>query len=87
MGKAVVRAIARKPHSPIQDGFGGSKGREVANKVHDQLKQAGGSRPPTECVFMDRATVGIGGVMMHLRANFLGFCYLNFLVANVHTRT
>jgi len=53
---------------PIQEDFNGKKGWETATKVHEKLKQAGGIRPPQEFVFMDRATVGIGGVMMRLKA-------------------
>lgn len=47
------------------DGF---YGREVAEKVHRQLKSLGGVTPPREFVFMDRAAIGLGGVFMHLKA-------------------
>lgn len=43
-------------------------GREVAGKVHQRLREAGGVTPPREFVFMDRAAVGLGSVFMHLQA-------------------
>jgi predicted unusual protein kinase regulating ubiquinone biosynthesis (AarF/ABC1/UbiB family) len=53
---------------PIQDSRGGKKGWEIARKVHKQLHELGGIKPPREFVFMDRAAVGIGSVLMHLGA-------------------
>ncbi len=50
----------------IQNDLKGKVGWETATKVHEQLSQAGGIRPPREFVFMDRAAVGIGSVMMRL---------------------
>ena len=52
----------------IQNDVLGQVGWETATKVHDQLSQAGGIRPPREFVFMDRAAVGIGSVLMRLQA-------------------
>ena len=53
----------------IQEFEGGSVyGREVAEKVHRRLRELGGVTPPREFVFMDRAAIGLGGVIMHLRA-------------------
>ncbi|MBX3455950.1 AarF/ABC1/UbiB kinase family protein [Ferrovibrio sp.] len=46
----------------------GLYGREVAEKVHAELKKLGGVTPPREFVFMDRAAVGLGGVFLHLNA-------------------
>ena len=46
----------------------GVYGREVAEKVHHQLKSLGGVTPPREFVFMDRAAIGLGGVFLHLNA-------------------
>jgi predicted unusual protein kinase regulating ubiquinone biosynthesis (AarF/ABC1/UbiB family) len=51
----------------IQQDLGGKVGWETALKVHEQLSHAGGIRPPREFVFMDRAAVGIGSVMMRLQ--------------------
>ncbi|HEX8374120.1 MAG TPA: AarF/ABC1/UbiB kinase family protein, partial [Geminicoccaceae bacterium] len=52
----------------IQGERGGSYGREVAGRVHQRLREAGGVTPPREFVFMDRAAVGLGSVFMHLKA-------------------
>ena len=46
----------------------GTYGREVAAKVHQELRKIGGVRPPREFVFMDRAAVGLGSVFIHLNA-------------------
>lgn len=53
---------------PIQDILDGSLGWETATKVHAELERLGGVRPPKEFVFMDRAAVGIGSVIMRLKA-------------------
>jgi len=52
----------------IQQTASGAKGWEMAQKVHNTLHKAGGIRPPQEFVFMDRAAVGIGSVLMRLNA-------------------
>lgn len=52
---------------PIQEQHSGEKGWQTATQVHERLQKAGGIRPPKEFVFMDRAAVGIGSVMMRLR--------------------
>ncbi len=43
-------------------------GREVAETVHRRLAELGGVRPPREFVYMDRASIGLGGVFLHLKA-------------------
>jgi predicted unusual protein kinase regulating ubiquinone biosynthesis (AarF/ABC1/UbiB family) len=53
---------------PIQQVRNGSAGRELAEKVHQELKRIGGIKPPREFVLMDRAAVGLGSVFMHLGA-------------------
>ena len=53
---------------PIQQMRGGSEGRELAGRVHQELKRIGGIKPPREFVLMDRAAVGLGSVFMHLEA-------------------
>ena len=53
---------------PIQELRNGTVGRELAGKVHGELKRIGGIRPPREFVLMDRAAVGLGSVFMHLGA-------------------
>ena len=57
---------------PIQMNFSGAKGWETATQVHQKLHKLGGIRVPQEFVFMDRASVGIGGVLMRLK------CQLNW---------
>ncbi|MBL6927569.1 MAG: AarF/ABC1/UbiB kinase family protein [Rhodospirillales bacterium] len=52
----------------IQENAPGAYGAEVAAKVHRELREAGGVRPPREFVLMDRAAIGLGSVFMHLRA-------------------
>jgi predicted unusual protein kinase regulating ubiquinone biosynthesis (AarF/ABC1/UbiB family) len=46
----------------------GVYGRDVAEKVHRQLREQGGVTVPREFVFMDRAAIGLGGVFLHLKA-------------------
>ena len=53
---------------PIQQIRNGSAGRELAGKVHSELKRIGGIKPPREFVLTDRAAVGLGSVFMHLGA-------------------
>ncbi len=53
---------------PIQDTNGGKKGWEVARSVHKRLHELGGIKPPREFVFMDRAAVGIGSILMRIGA-------------------
>ncbi len=53
---------------PIQQMRNGKAGRDLAGKVHQELKRIGGIRPPREFVLMDRAAVGLGSVFMHLSA-------------------
>ncbi|MDP5370415.1 MAG: AarF/UbiB family protein [Pseudomonadota bacterium] len=53
---------------PIQAEFSGTKGWETATAVHQKLHELGGIRVPPEFVFMDRASVGVGAVLMRLRA-------------------
>ena len=43
-------------------------GRDVAARVHRELRRLGGVRPPREFVLVDRAAVGLGSVFMRLKA-------------------
>ncbi|MBL8703161.1 MAG: AarF/ABC1/UbiB kinase family protein [Alphaproteobacteria bacterium] len=52
----------------IEETNAGTYGREVAQKVHAELRRLGGVRPPREFVLMDRAAIGLGSVFLHLRA-------------------
>jgi predicted unusual protein kinase regulating ubiquinone biosynthesis (AarF/ABC1/UbiB family) len=67
---------------PIQDDLEGLAGWETATKVHEELNKAGGIRPPREFVFMDRAAVGIGSVIMRLRAEHNWYRLFNELIEN-----
>ena len=66
-------------------------GRREAFRVHQALKQRGPVKVPREFVFMDRAAIGLGGVLLHLRAE-LNFHRLfnaaieNFSLARVARR-
>ena len=51
---------------PIQENFVGDKGWKVAQHVHQELHKMGGIKPPRSFVYMDRACVGIGSVIMRL---------------------
>jgi predicted unusual protein kinase regulating ubiquinone biosynthesis (AarF/ABC1/UbiB family) len=55
-------------------------GREVAEKVHTELKRLGGIRPPRPFLFMDRAAVGVGSAMMHLKAELNWHEIFNHLI-------
>ena len=46
----------------------GEYGRREAFKVHQALKEKGPVTVPREFVFMDRAAVGLGAVLLHLQA-------------------
>lgn len=46
----------------------GTYGRDVAEKVHAELRRVGGVRPPREFVLMDRAAIGLGSVFLRLKA-------------------
>ncbi len=52
----------------IQDINDGDKGYRTARAVHKKLHELGGVKPPREFVFMDRAAVGIGSAIMHLKS-------------------
>lgn len=65
---------------PIQRELDGKQGWEMATKVHEELARAGGIRPPKEFVFMDRAAVGIGAVLMRLKAQANWYRLFNELI-------
>jgi predicted unusual protein kinase regulating ubiquinone biosynthesis (AarF/ABC1/UbiB family) len=52
----------------IEETNSGVYGREVAEKVHGELRRLGGVTPPREFVLMDRAAIGLGSVFLHLKA-------------------
>ena len=53
---------------PIEETNATAYGAETAAKVHSELKRLGGITPPREFVLMDRATIGLGSVFLHLKA-------------------
>ncbi len=52
----------------IQEHGSPDYGRQVAEKVHGELKRTGGIKPPREFVLMDRSAVGLGSVFLRLKA-------------------
>jgi predicted unusual protein kinase regulating ubiquinone biosynthesis (AarF/ABC1/UbiB family) len=52
----------------IDETNSGAYGRNVAEKVHKELRDLGGVQPPREFVLMDRAAIGLGSVFLHLKA-------------------
>lgn len=70
----------------IQEDLHGAVGWETATKVHEELNKIGGIHPPREFVFMDRATVGIGSVIMRLKAQQNWHRLFNELIEGVHSR-
>lgn len=53
---------------PIQKDISPKDSLKIAQKIHDALKKEGGIRPPRTFVFLDRAAVGIGSVLMRLQS-------------------
>ena len=66
--KLLYEPLLENKVRPIQDVNGGKKGWIVARDVHKKLHELGGIKPPREFVFMDRAAVGIGSVLMRIGA-------------------
>ncbi|MEZ0261159.1 MAG: ABC1 kinase family protein [Alphaproteobacteria bacterium] len=66
---------------------GGVYGREIASKVHAELKKAGGIKVPREFVFMDRAALGLGSVFLHLKAEVNWHKIFNELIADFDPAT
>ena len=68
LGGLPLRPLMEDRPRLIQETNSGHQGREVAERVHQRLREAGGVTPPREFVFMDRAAIGLGSVFMHLNA-------------------
>ncbi|MDP2206762.1 MAG: AarF/ABC1/UbiB kinase family protein [Alphaproteobacteria bacterium] len=68
-----------RPIGVVEEGV---YGRDVASKVHRELKRIGGVRVPREFVFMDRAALGLGSVFLHLRAEINWHNLFHELVAD-----
>jgi predicted unusual protein kinase regulating ubiquinone biosynthesis (AarF/ABC1/UbiB family) len=66
----------------IQEKDSGVYGRDVAEKVHSEVRRLGGVRPPREFVFMDRAAIGLGSVFFHLKAEINWYRLFHELIAD-----
>ena len=74
-----------RPRRIGQTSNGGVYGRETAGKVHKELVKAGGVDVPREFVFMDRATLGLGSVFIHLKAEVNWHRIFEELIADFDT--
>jgi len=62
----------------VADGVSpGEYGRRQAFQVHQALKEKGPVKVPREFVFMDRAAIGLGAVLLHLQAELNFFRLFN----------
>ena len=66
----------------IQETNSGMYGREVAEKVHAELRRLGGVAPPREFVLMDRAAIGLGSVFLHLKAEVNWYRLFHEMIAD-----
>lgn len=71
----------------IQEKDSGVYGRDVAEKVHSEVRRLGGVRPPREFVFMDRAAIGLGSVFFHLKAEINWYRLFHELIADFDVET
>jgi predicted unusual protein kinase regulating ubiquinone biosynthesis (AarF/ABC1/UbiB family) len=65
----------------------GVYGRDIASKVHAELKKIGGVQIPREFVFMDRAALGLGSVFLHLKAEVNWHTLFNEMIADFSVKT
>jgi predicted unusual protein kinase regulating ubiquinone biosynthesis (AarF/ABC1/UbiB family) len=65
---------------PIGEVTNGVFGREIAQQVHQKLREVGGVTVPREFVFMDRAALGLGSVFLHLKAEVNWYQVFNGLI-------
>lgn len=65
---------------PIEETNATAYGRETASKVHHELKKLGSITIPRAFVMIDRASIGLGGVFLRLRAEVNWFRLFNSLV-------
>jgi predicted unusual protein kinase regulating ubiquinone biosynthesis (AarF/ABC1/UbiB family) len=70
----------------IQETNSGVYGREVAEKVHRDIRRLGGVTPPREFV-MDRAAIGLGSVFLHLNAKINWHQLFHELIRGFDART
>ena len=62
-------------------------GREVAEKVHVELRRLRGVKPPREFVLMDRAAIGLGSVFLHLKAQVNWYRLFHDLIEGYDEKT
>ncbi len=60
----------------------GIYGRDLAEKVHKELRRLGGVQIPREFVFMDRAALGLGSVFLRLKSELNWHRLFNDLIAD-----
>ncbi len=65
----------------------GIYGRDVAHKVHQELRKIGGVKLPREFVFMDRAALGLGSVFLHLKSEVNWYKLFNELIEGFDAAT
>ena len=58
----------------------GVYGKDIAAKVHAELRKSGGVKVPREFVFMDRAALGLGSAFLHLKAEVNWHTLFNELI-------
>ena len=68
-----TRAIGDLPEKTVY-------GAETAQKVHAELRAAGGVTVPREFVFMDRAALGLGSVFLRLKAEVNWYRLFNEMI-------
>ena len=71
----------------IQETNSGVYGREVAEKVHRDIRRLGGVTPPREFVLMDRAAIGLGSVFLHLNAKINWHQLFHELISGFEAKT
>lgn len=64
----------------------GIYGKDVASKVHKELRKIGGVKLPREFVFMDRAALGLGSVFLHLKSEVNWYELFNDLIGDFDAR-
>jgi predicted unusual protein kinase regulating ubiquinone biosynthesis (AarF/ABC1/UbiB family) len=71
----------------IEETNAGHYGRDVAEKVHAELRKVGGVQPPREFVLMDRAAIGLGSVFLHLKAEINWYQLFHELIRDFDVAT
>jgi len=66
--KFIYSPLLEDKARPLEETNSTLYGRETALKVHAELRKLGGVEVPREFVFMDRASIGLGGVFLRLNA-------------------